>query len=65
MKISDHPPTIETREAIQPFRSEKHRPLALRTRAYGFTLLEILVATAIMGTAVAALFGSAGETGMN
>ncbi len=48
MKTSDHPETIVTREASQP--------LALRRRARGFTLLEILVATAIMGTAVAALF---------
>ena len=57
MRILDYPPTIGTRESSEPFRSEKHRPLALRTRAHGFTLLEILVATAIMGTAVAALFG--------
>lgn len=57
MKISDQPPTIETRESSQPLCSDRHRPLALRKRAHGFTLLEILVATAIMGTAVAALFG--------
>jgi general secretion pathway protein I len=56
MKISDHPPKIETRDSGEPFRSKKRRPLALRTRAHGFTLLEILVATAVMGTAVAALF---------
>lgn len=48
MKLLDHPAKIETLEA-----SER---LALRRHAHGFTLLEILVATAIMGTAVAALF---------
>jgi general secretion pathway protein I len=56
MKILDHAPAIETLQACLPFRSEKQRPLALRSRARGFTLLEILLATAIMGTAVAALF---------
>ena len=48
MKKRDHATTIETREASQP--------IASRSRTRGFTLLEILVATAIMGTAVAALF---------
>lgn len=57
MKIADQPPAIKTREASNPLCSDRHRTLALGTHAHGFTLLEILVATAIMGTAVAALFG--------
>src|SRR5258708_3263609 len=54
MQIPEPTQAIETRAAIRLTRAERHRPGLARAR--GFTLLEILVATAVMGTAVAALF---------